>query len=106
MNDIWHGGGATRSKADPILLKTVARAHRWWNELASGAMPSVTSIAKREGVSDGHIGHHLPLAFLAPHIVQAIVTGNHPPELTAETLIKRIDLPLDWATQKALLGFN
>jgi len=96
----------TPSKADPALVKSIAKAHRWWCELSSGAMPTVASIARREGVSDGHIGHHLPLAFLAPDIVQGIVTGNHPPDLTAEILIKRIDLPLDWAAQKTLLGFS
>ena len=35
------------------------------------------------------------LAFLAPEIVEAIVQGNHPPNLTAQDLItRRIDLKM------------
>jgi hypothetical protein len=43
-------------------------------------------------------------AFLAPDIVEAIVRGNHPPDLTAQTLItRRTDLPLQWEAQKTAL---
>lgn len=37
-------------------------------------------------------------------MVEAIINGDHPPDLTAETLVKRIDLPLAWDRQRALLG--
>ncbi|WP_246337306.1 hypothetical protein [Azospirillum oleiclasticum] len=60
----------------------------------------------REGVSDRYVGHLLPLAFLAPDIVEAIVAGRQPPGLTAESLIKRTDLPLDWDRQREALGFT
>jgi len=47
----------------------------------------------------------LPLAFLAPDIVEAILAGKHPIELTAEKL-KRIGmLPFAWDDQRRLLGF-
>ena len=94
------------SRADPALVKASARARAWWNDLASGAMPSITAIAKREGVSDGYVGQLLPLAFLAPAIAEAIVTGDHPPGLTVETLVKHTDLPLSWEQQRSLLGFS
>jgi hypothetical protein len=32
------------------------------------------------------VGHVLPLAFLAPEIVSAILTGTHPVRLTASSL--------------------
>ena len=48
----------------------------------------------------------MPLAFLAPEIIEAIFAGMQPVDLTAETLTRRADLPLSWADQKALLGFN
>ena len=44
------------------------------------------------------------LAFLAPQIVEAIVAGNQPPELTAEALAERIDLPLLWTAQAKAVG--
>jgi hypothetical protein len=39
-------------------------------------------------------------------MVEAIVQGNQPPELTAQALItRRVDLPLHWREQKAALQF-
>jgi hypothetical protein len=47
------------------------------------------------------------LAFLAPEIVEQIVNGCQPPELTAESLLKdRTQLPLDWESQHRMLGFS
>jgi site-specific DNA recombinase len=48
----------------------------------------------------------MPLAFLAPDIVEAILAGTQPVDLTAETLTRRADLPLSWSEQKSLFGFN
>jgi hypothetical protein len=48
----------------------------------------------------------MPLAFLAPDIVAAILAGRQPVDLTAETLTKRTDLPLGWGEQKTLLDFD
>lgn len=56
-----------------------------------------TSIATREDITDRYASHLLPLAF---DIVEAITVG-----LTVEALVRRIDLPLGWDEQKALLGF-
>jgi hypothetical protein len=47
----------------------------------------------------------LPLAFLAPDIVEAILQGRQPVELTALRL-KRTRLPLSWVEQRRLLGFE
>jgi len=40
------------------------------------------------------------LSFLAPKIVEMIAPGSQPPDLTAETLAERIDLPLLWTEQE------
>ena len=47
----------------------------------------------------------LRLAFLAPDIVEAMIEGTQPPDLTAKRLIRREDLPLDWHEQRRRLGF-
>jgi site-specific DNA recombinase len=47
----------------------------------------------------------LPLACLAPTIVEAILAGRHPVDLTAQDLITLPDLPIEWSAQKAALGF-
>ncbi|HSD34359.1 MAG TPA: recombinase family protein, partial [Alphaproteobacteria bacterium] len=68
--------------------------------------PSVQGIAKTEGVDRSHVSRVLRLAFLAPDIVEAIVDGRHPVELTAKRLLLRENLPLDWREQRRRLGFS
>jgi site-specific DNA recombinase len=43
------------------------------------------------------------LAFLRPQLVEAILRGRQPAELTATRLIE-LDLPLDWTEQHKLLA--
>lgn len=47
----------------------------------------------------------LRLAFLAPDIQRAIVTGRQPPHLNLEK-IQKMAIPLDWKSQRAVLGFG
>jgi hypothetical protein len=74
--------------------------------LVSGQAGSVAELAATEGISDRYVSSLLPLAFLAPDIVEAIASGRQPPELTAHRLIRTVDLPIAWAAQKQLLGIG
>ncbi len=47
----------------------------------------------------------LPLGLLAPDIVEAILAGRQPVELTAKRLKRIRDLPVSWAEQRRVLGF-
>jgi hypothetical protein len=51
MRLIINGGNEPR-KPDPALLKAVARARRWFEELASGRVRSLAEIARREGLAN------------------------------------------------------
>ena len=42
---------------------------------------------------------------LAPDIVEAILAGRQPVELTVSRLKRIGDLPVSWAEQRQLLGF-
>ncbi len=98
------GGEAGRApRGDPALLKAVARGYRWFNELVSGQAASAAEIAEREGLRKQYVGRFLPLAFLAPSSVAALVRGMQAAELNVEALT-RGDLPLDWATQQRELA--
>jgi site-specific DNA recombinase len=46
------------------------------------------------------------LAFVAPAIVEAICRGRQPAELNAETLLNRIELPLEWPAQLKALAIS
>ncbi len=90
---------------DCVLIKNIALAHAWFNELLSGQVKNLAEIAMREKIDKGTLSRMINLAFLAPEIIESIIAGNQPPALTTEKLLKNIDLPLDWQQQKQLLGF-
>jgi hypothetical protein len=97
--------GAGPARVDPTLLKTIVRAHKWFNDLATGRTKNMAEIVSREGVDKSYVSRVINLAFLAPDITESIIAGQQPADLSAEKLIRRIDLPLDWAKQRQLLGF-
>jgi DNA invertase Pin-like site-specific DNA recombinase/2-hydroxychromene-2-carboxylate isomerase len=106
MRFVIEGPSASPTTPDPVLLKEIRRAHRCFEALVSGQVRSVAELATVEGISDRYVSSLLPLAFLAPDIVEAIAAGRHPPELTAHRLIRTVDLPIAWAAQKQLLGLR
>ncbi len=83
------------------MVMAVARALRWDREIRAGA--SMREIAKREDLSTGYVTRVLPLAFLAPDIIQEIYEGRQPLDLKVKALSK--NLPLDWVEQRRVLGF-
>ena len=95
-------GDHNRSAAtvDLPLLKAVARAHRWFDEISTGKARSLAEIAAREGLAVRYVGRLIRLAFLAPDIVESIVEGRQPTSLTAEALTRHIELPLEWRSQE------
>ena len=104
MRLVIAGNRAPAARADSALLKAVARARQWSEDLLAGRAQSVAEIAERERVGSRYVRRLLRLAFLAPEIVEAIAAGDQPPELTAEALAERIELPLLWTAQAKAVG--
>ncbi len=73
--------------------------------MTRGEAASVQAIAAQEALDGSDVSRILPLAFLAPDIVEAILQGRQSPELTARTLMRRHPLPADWLAQRQRLGF-
>jgi site-specific DNA recombinase len=92
------------SRPVPSLIKAVARAHRWPEQIIHGELKGRHSIAQRTGLDERYVGRVLQCALLAPDIVEAILDGHQPADLGVEKLLK--DLPLDWAEQRRVLGFS
>jgi hypothetical protein len=65
---------------------------------------SLNEIARKLHRKVKHLQRLLKLNYLAPDIVSAILTGTHPANLTRSKLAD-LDLPLDWALQRRMLGF-
>ena len=90
---------------DRNLFALVAQARRWFDQLAGGEVGSIQEIARRDGIDASDVGRNIQLAFLAPDIVEAILAGRQPVELTARNLRRIGALPLEWDRQRRLLGF-
>ena len=103
MRLIIGGADAPQRKPDAALLKAIARAHRWFEELISARATSLAALASREGVTDRYVARLIRLAFLAPKIVEAIAKRG---ELADLKLTPHVDLPLDWTTQKRVVGLE
>lgn len=95
---------ATATNPDEKLLKAVAQAHTSWDRLCDGGLGSVRELADQIGKDERHVARILNLRFLAPRITEAIVEGRQPVDLTAERLLKKTRLPLEWFEQIKVLG--
>jgi DNA invertase Pin-like site-specific DNA recombinase len=91
------------SRCDPALIKAIARGRAWFEELATGRARSLQELAKRDGISRRYIRRLVGLAFLSPQLVEGLLQGRQPVELTA-TRLTELDLPLDWTEQHNLLA--
>jgi site-specific DNA recombinase len=98
------GEEAAVSRTDPALLRALARGYRWFGELSAGTASSTAQIAAREGVSDSYVRHLLPLALLAPAIVESICAGRQGVCLSAERLKTQAGVPIEWDAQQQLLA--
>ncbi|WP_436642172.1 recombinase family protein [Microbaculum sp. FT89] len=94
----------SRRAPDPVLIKTVARGHHWFDLLASGKARTLREIASAEGVSERYVARLIPLAFLAPPLIEAILEGRQPVTLDATNLMAAAPLPLGWREQVAVIG--
>lgn len=98
--------GVAAQTPDLGLIQIIARSHRWRERLVSGEHATLSALAEAEGVSRWDVNRHLPLTFLAPDIVQAILEGRHPVGLTVNKLKRALPLPLDWRKQRMTLDFS
>ena len=96
-----------QANADPGLLRIVARAHDIQARLMQDTELTVHMIARQERVSANYVYRLLRIPSLAPDIVTAIINGKNPPQLTAKKLMRLTpQIPVGWAEQRKLLGFQ
>ena len=82
------GAGVAVTRGDPALIKALARAFRWRRMLEEGRYASIRELAAAEGVDRAYVGRALHLTLLAPDLVEAILDGRQPPELTLPALMR------------------
>ena len=72
---------AVQTRADPALLKALARAFRWQKMLDDGRYASISEMAAAEKIERGYLGKVLQLTLLPPRVVEAIVDGRQEVQL-------------------------
>lgn len=94
----------TRARPKKGLVDLFALAREVQAMVFENRHMSVEDVGKRFRRKPAFIARVLRLNYLAPDIIAAILDGRQPPGLTRKQLIFA-SLPMDWAQQRALLGF-
>ncbi len=70
------GDVAIPTRADPALLKALARAFRYQKLLDEGRYASISEMAAAEHIERGYLGSLLRLTLLAPDLVEQLMDGK------------------------------
>ena len=66
---------------DAVVVKAIARASVWFEQLTAGKSQSMAEIAVREKITDNYVSNLIHLAWLSPDLVGRVLDGD--PEATA-----------------------
>jgi hypothetical protein len=86
------------TRADPALLKALARAFRYQRLLDEGRYAPISEMAAAERLERGYLGTLLRLTLLAPELVEAILEGRQANGVGLPQLLEPI--PAEWAAQR------
>ncbi|MBS7789302.1 hypothetical protein KTR66_04820 [Roseococcus sp. SDR] len=96
------GVAPVTTRADPALVKALARAFRYQRMLDVGRYASISEMAAAERIERGYLGSLLRLTLLAPDIVEAILDGRTSATCALPALLAPI--PDAWACQRHRLN--
>ena len=98
------GVAPVTTRADPALVKALARAFRYQRMLDEGRYASISEMAAAERIERGYLGSLLRLTLLAPDIVELILDGRASSTIGLPALIGPI--PEIWPKQIASLALE
>jgi hypothetical protein len=93
--------GPPRRRIDNAMVKAIARAFRWRKLLETGVYATVEEIAAAEKINSSYVSRVLRLTLLAPTIVEAVLDGRQPAEMTLAELMR--PFPTVWLEQARIL---
>ena len=96
------GPAAVATRADPALVKALARAFRYQRMLDQGRYASITEMAAAERIERGYLSSLLRLTLLALAIVESMLDGRKPTGMTLPMLME--PLTVDWQLQREVLA--
>lgn len=90
-------GAQQPRRTDSALIKALARAFRWKKMLESGQFNTIAELAAQEGIAFSYLARTLRMTLLAPGIVESILDGSQPTEMTLAKLLE--PFPDEWGRQ-------
>ncbi|MCH9808949.1 MAG: recombinase family protein [Alphaproteobacteria bacterium] len=100
-------GGAVADRRNDELIGLLARANAAQQNFLSGDFESLEQMARDSGRARSYLTRLIRLSYLAPDVIQTILDGRHPVELTVKSLMATAkDLPHCWDQQRKMLGIN
>ena len=101
---IVNDGKTQEAEINPFLLKIIVKSYYWNKLLEEGKAKDSNDIQNIEKLSDNnYIKRALGLRILSPRIVEAILNGHQPEDLTVQKLLQVKSL--DWQEQEKILNF-
>ena len=89
---------------DSTMVKIIARAFRWQRLIDDGTYSTIDDMAAAEKISPSYVSRVVRLALLSPTIVEAILDGRQPAQLTMKDLLERF--PIEWVEQGTYFRIN
>jgi len=87
-----------RAPVDNTMVKALARAFRWRNLLETGVFGTVSDLAAAERINPSYVSRVLRLTLFAPDLVEAILDGKQPTNMTLARAMG--PFPVGWQEQK------
>ncbi len=77
-----------RACVDNTMVKAIARGFRWRAMLESGEYATIAEIAAAEKINPSYVSRVLRLTLLSPAIVESILDGRQPADMTLSVLMQ------------------
>jgi site-specific DNA recombinase len=84
---------------DPIVVKAIARAQAWFDELTTGKAQSMAEIAKRDNITDNYVSNLIHLAWLSPKQVDRVLDGEPSATVFAREAMRSRKVSPRWSDQ-------
>ena len=97
LPDGTQGNPVPKATIDNTMIKAIARAFRWQKLLENGTYTCLDDIARAEKIGASFVSRYYRLVLLAPDIVEAILDGRQPAQLTMKELLQAF--PVVWLDQ-------
>jgi DNA invertase Pin-like site-specific DNA recombinase len=79
------------------ILKAIARARRWYEQITAGEARSIAQLARMHGVSPRFVRTHMRLVQLGPQAIETMLHRPHSLPLSLTDLLAAV--PMNWSEQ-------